>query len=248
MKLQIEALCDIGCVRSSNQDMILIGNQLVRDQQFSLNLEFEDSQHKFLVAVADGMGGHAGGEFASQFVLEQLRWRINEMRLDIEPADLPAILNRWFQETHRLLVYHGFTHPEVQGLGTTFVGLFFYAGKVYLLNIGDSRCYRYRQDFLVQLSQDHSLQEAMRDNEVPSNVITNALGGSSTLYLDLEEISSRVFTDDTFLLCSDGLSGELNDEKIEILLVSPDSVGALVKAAKEAGGKDNISCLRVTLQ
>ena len=243
MKFQIEAVSDIGCLRKNNQDMVLIGNHLLRDGRKEIEIEFEDDHHKFMLAVADGMGGHKGGEYASHFVLDQIRKRVYELRLGLTVEEATEILNRWFQEIHQLLVYHGLTHPQAQGLGTTFVGLFFYEGKVFLLNIGDSRCYRFRHDFLVQLTKDHSLKEAMRDDNIPDNIIVNALGGSQEVFLDLEEISERILEEDFFLLCSDGLTGELSDDEIEQQLLIDTPYVSLLAAAQNSGGKDNISFL-----
>ena len=141
-------------------------------------------------------------------------------------------------------------------MGTTLTGLFGYGGRIYLINIGDSRTYRYRSGILKQMSRDHSMQEKYHDYSLPSNMIYNCLGGGSPVeevFADLTDITDQVMDDDRYIVCSDGLSDMVADDDIEAIInrtlssntTSTDTVRELVEAAKKAGGKDNISILLV---
>jgi PPM family protein phosphatase len=142
-------------------------------------------------------------------------------------------------------------------MGTTLVALATQDRRVWVLNIGDSRCYRLRQGVLEQLSRDHSLvDEQVRLGRMTArealhsplkNVITRALGTQSQVTPDVFEFEAE--NRDVFLLCSDGLTRELSDRVIQDLLSSDlsleDQAARLVEAAKKAGGHDNITCLLV---
>jgi protein phosphatase len=146
---------------------------------------------------------------------------------------------------------------RLSGMGTTLVALATHEQRVWVLNVGDSRCYRLRQSRLEQLSRDHSLvEEQVRLGRMTprealhsplKNVITRALGTQSQVTPDVFEFQAE--PGDLFLLCSDGLTRELSDSVIEDLLNSDHSLESqsarLVEAAKKAGGHDNITCLLV---
>ena len=150
---------------------------------------------------------------------------------------------------------------QLTGMGTTLVGLIAEPSCVVVFNVGDSRCYRLRQQSLTQISEDHSLvQEQVRAGMLTQeeaqrspqrNIITRALGTQSVVPPDLFEVEAEV--GDLYLLCSDGLTNELSDGEITRLLSEDHSCNLaldalcakLVAAANQAGGRDNISCLLV---
>lgn len=209
--------------------------------------------------VCDGMGGAAAGEIASTIavdeVLRLLTQREPENEIPLAEAAQSAIcaandaIFTRAQRNHRL-----------SGMGTTLVVLVAHEQHVWVLNIGDSRCYRLRQGHLQQLTQDHSLvEEQVRLGRMTTrealqsplkNVITRALGTQSQVTPDVFEFEAE--PGDLFLLCSDGLTRELSDPMIEDLLMRELSLETLstqlVEAAKKAGGHDNITCLLVRAQ
>ena len=241
MKLIIQAISDIGCVRSKNEDMILIGNEYLRDTAKAYEFDFDSSEHPFLVAVADGMGGHKGGGYASEIVLNNMNQVVKDVERDLDLHTLKNNLAAKIKSIHNLLLDESKKDNEKEGMGSTFTGILFYSNKLYLINVGDSRIYRFRDSILSQLSKDHSLSELSGDPNAPKNVILNSFGAGENIFMDFEDISERIINEDTLLLCSDGLSGELSDEEIERILSTPLSHISLVEAAKKMGGKDNVS-------
>ena len=206
--------------------------------------------------VCDGMGGAAAGEIASTLAVDEVLHRLshrtergqNSLRFEAEraiSAANEAIFTR-AQRNHRL-----------SGMGTTLVALAAEDRNVWVLNIGDSRCYRLRKGRLEQVSQDHSLvEEQVRMGRMTHhealrsplrNVITRALGTQCRVTPDVFELEA--VAGDLFLLCSDGLTRELSDATIEELIsrdLPLETLSArLVLAAKKAGGHDNITCLLV---
>ena len=113
-----------------------------------------------------------------------------------------------------------------------------------MINIGDSRLYRYRDTVLKQISEDHSVRNLI--GSADSNLIYNSLGAGDTVFADVVDISDRILPDDRYLVCSDGLTDMLSVEQIDAILdENVDAVDALIDAAKAAGGKDNISVILV---
>jgi protein phosphatase len=246
MKLIIQAISDIGCVRSKNEDMILIGNEYLRDTAKTYEFDFDSSEHPFLVAVADGMGGHKGGGYASEIVLNKMNEVIKDIDRNLDLHTLKSNLTDKIKSIHNFLLEESKKDKEKEGMGSTFTGVLFYSNKLYLINIGDSRIYRFRDNILSQLSKDHSLSELSGDPNAPKNVILNSFGAGEIIFMDFEDISERVINEDTLLLCSDGLSGELEDEEIERILSTPLSHISLVEAAKKMGAKDNVSVVVIS--
>ena len=109
-----------------------------------------------------------------------------------------------------------------------------------MVNIGDSRTYRLRYDYLKQLTTDHSERERMGDESVPSNLIYNALGAEGAF---IDVLQTKIVAGDKFIVCSDGLTDMIGDEAIEKILSQGGDAEALVTAAKEAGGLDNITVI-----
>lgn len=202
-----------------------------------------------LWAVADGMGGHSLGEFASRLAIRSL-------------ADLPPpqnlkqyvvlALDR-LQGANRRLRDEA-ARRDVQVIGTTIAALLVSQRECACLWAGDSRIYLYRNGRLRQLTRDHSELEAVRSRRArktddtlhlpPSNVITRALGAEDTIEIDCETI--EVLDGDVFLLCSDGLSNEVADAAIEHTLLPGNCQQAsqeLLELALEHGGRDNITAV-----
>jgi PPM family protein phosphatase len=236
------ALTDVGRKRASNED------------SFGFSVE-----HGAYV-VCDGMGGAAAGEIASSLavgeVLRLLENR-NENTEGTEAETLPAMAEQAVHAANEVVFSRAQGDDKLSGMGTTLVVLVAEKDHLWLLNVGDSRCYRLRNQCLEQLTMDHSLVEELvrlgrmtPDEALNSplrNVITRALGTQSSITPDVFELEAE--SGDLYLLCSDGLPREISDETIESILkmeLSLDELCAeLVNAAKKAGGNDNITCVLV---
>jgi len=248
MQLRIIAVSDKGCVREHNEDMILIGKDIFRDGCKEVSVDLNSENKKFFVAVADGMGGHNAGEVASEIVLRKMNEKINGLEMNLTEEDLSLKISEWVKEIHSDILNEGNKDINKKGMGSTLIGALFYNNKIYYLNVGDSRLYRLRNGFLMQISKDHSLREITGNKDIASNIIINSFGSGEKIFVDFASVGSKIFNDDTLLLCSDGLSDELNDEEIEETLENKENVvDELLKKAKNKGGKDNISIILLYL-
>jgi len=209
--------------------------------------------------VCDGMGGAAAGEIASAIAVDEIL-RLLTHRSPDKGTPLPDAAQNAICAANEAIFSRAQRNHRLSGMGTTLVALATRERQAWVLNIGDSRCYRLRQGRLEQLTRDHSLvEEQVRLGRMTprealqsplKNVITRALGTQSQVTPDVFELEAE--PGDLFLLCSDGLTRELSDSAIEALLNSDLSLEALttrlVESAKKAGGHDNITCLLVRAQ
>lgn len=229
------AQTDLGLVREGNEDSALISENLI--------------------AVADGMGGHAGGEVASAIAINSLVELLSV--LDSTEIDLDSKDDLFVNITHQIdakILQSSKDDPELSGMGTTLTALNISENNVGLLHVGDSRCYRYRDKKLEQLSIDHTVMQELIDqgrlspDEVASHpqrsLLTQALMGDSGITPIL--INFQIKSGDKFLLCSDGLTNVLsNYEIIKIIEANSDEelIPALIAAVKEKGAPDNITII-----
>jgi PPM family protein phosphatase len=234
----------------------------------------EDSLHlpvdERLVIVADGMGGHASGEVASRMavdtVVEYFRETAEEQTLtwpfkvDREGrAEVTRLITA--VKLANLKIHEAAQRdPAHKGMGTTIVSALFLDDKIVIGHVGDSRLYRLREGEISQVTEDHSLindyikMKRMTAEEAASwphkNVIVRALGMKDTVQVDVHTETPRL--GDCYLLCSDGLSGMIADDKIrEILLAEHDldrAAERLIAAANHAGGKDNITVVLARIE
>lgn len=224
-----------GRVRAGNEDSFFVG-----DAAF---------------AVADGMGGHQAGEIASAAALEPLR-ELNISAIS-DPADISAALAEAVVAANTLVVDRAKANPALEGMGTTLTAIAIHDGQLHVAHVGDSRAYLLRDDEKIsQLTTDHTLVERLvqegrlsRDEAATHpqrNVITRAIGHEATV--EVEQLPPIHLQDgDQILLCSDGLSGPVDDERIAtILRKTADgeaAVAALLAQANAAGGPDNITAV-----
>jgi len=204
--------------------------------------------------VCDGMGGAAAGEIASSLAVDEML-RLLTSRTEATPMQQAA--EEAVRVTNEAIFTRSQRNQKLNGMGTTLVGLLVEERHVWVLNIGDSRCYRLRNRHVEQITLDHSLVEeqvrlgrmtrADAQRSPLRNVITRALGTQSRITPDIFELEAE--PGDLFLLCSDGLTRELSDGSIEYHLAADgaldDVCTRLVRAANKAGGHDNITCLLV---
>ncbi|MCI0636804.1 MAG: Stp1/IreP family PP2C-type Ser/Thr phosphatase [Actinobacteria bacterium] len=226
MKVVVGSATDIGQVREGNEDSLLIVEPLY--------------------AVADGMGGHRGGEVASTLALETVQ-QLFEQRLG-SLADQVAEANRAVFERSR-------NDRSVSGMGTTLTAALVDGNRVHLAHVGDSRAYLFRGGELSLLTEDHTLVHKMVvEGEITTeeaethphrSILTRALGVDQSVIVDVGDIA--VADGDRILLCSDGLTGMVTDGQIrEILAEAPEpqeAVDRLVTVANRAGGIDNITAI-----
>jgi protein phosphatase len=239
----VAVLSDCGRKRPSNEDA------------------FGVSAEHGVYVVCDGMGGAAAGEVASALaVAEVLRVLSGRPEVESDAAPLEDAVQEAIRAANQTIHSRAQRDPQLRGMGTTLVGLVTEGRRVVVFNVGDSRCYRLRNSTLVQISQDHSLvEEQVRSGTITHaealrsphrNIITRALGTEPSVEPDLFELKAEA--GDLFLLCSDGLTGELPDSLIESMLAANLSLNELcarlVDAAKRAGGHDNITCLLVHVE
>ena len=236
----VAMVSDCGTTRSSNEDAYGVS-----------------AEHGVYV-VCDGMGGAAAGEVASALaVSEVLRVLSRRPEAESDAAPLEDLVGAAIRAANQTIHSRAQRDPDLCGMGTTLVGLVTEGRRVLVFNVGDSRCYRMRNSSLIQISQDHSLvEEQVRLGTITHaealrsphrNIITRALGTESSVEPDLFELKAEA--GDLFLLCSDGLTGELPDPLIESMLAADlpldELCARLVDAANRAGGHDNITCLLV---
>ncbi|MDE7061821.1 MAG: Stp1/IreP family PP2C-type Ser/Thr phosphatase [Lachnospiraceae bacterium] len=229
------SITDVGKRRSSNQDYVFSSEQPVG------NLPN-------LFIVADGMGGHNAGEYASRYTVEMIEETIRSSTLT-EPA---AIIEEAVQRANRLLLEEAKENEARSGMGTTVVICCITGNVLVAANVGDSRLYVVNQD-ITQITKDHSLVEEMvrmgeMDEETArthpdKHIITRAVGAGPDLTVDFFEV--RLKEDDEILMCTDGLTNMVEDMDIRGIMLSQrdvaEQVEHLVSAANDNGGRDNIT-------
>lgn len=233
---------DVGRVRPGNEDAF-----------------FVDAEHGVFL-VADGMGGHAAGEVASRMVAEMVGPDMSRsLAQGLRGEELEHRAAELVREANRAILERADSEPEKRGMGTTLTLLALAPSGAYCIaQVGDSRAYLLRDGELAQITRDHTVVQQQVERGVLStdearahplsHVLTRALGTDPRVEPDTYQGSAQ--PDDIFLLCSDGLNGMLGDEEIaDILGVHNDdlegAIDALVEAAKQAGGQDNITAVAV---
>lgn len=228
---------EVGKVRKQNEDNVLVIGPLG------------------LFAVADGMGGHKAGEVASEMALQVLEQYVRN-HVDGQPED---IMRQGVQQANGLIYETASNNLGQRGMGTTITAALLRGKQLLLAHVGDSRAYLLRKDQIRQLTVDHSLVQALYDEGVITlsqarehprrNVLTRALGTSPTVEVDLASLA--VEKKDMLLLCTDGLSGLMEEQEIYQLCKSTKKLDkiamALVNMAMDRGGQDNISVVLVEI-
>lgn len=209
-----------------------------------------------LYVVADGMGGHVGGQRASQLAVESIKQLISDNIGTIKAADLAQLLADSLRAASKRIHEETRVHPELKGMGTTTTALLIHEQEVTIAHVGDSRAYLIREGEIQQLSEDHSLvQEQFRAGLISAeqarhsryrNIITRSIGFEDDVDVDMMVLNSQ--PGDVFLLCTDGLTNLVEDPEIlsAVLRNSPETAGQkLVDLANIRGGNDNITVVLV---
>jgi protein phosphatase len=239
---------DPGCVRATNEDALLLRQP---------SHPVAQARHGVLAVVCDGMGGHEAGEVASALALETI---VAELTRD--DGDMPEALVGAIESANRAVHQAGRSDAGRQGMGTTCCALLLRDGAAYCAHVGDSRCYLRRGDNLLRMTEDHSaVMELVRRGVLSledarhhpdKNVISRALGSQASVEVTSWTHPLALQTDDTFLLCSDGLYDLVDDEEILHTMTegSPHPQVAcdrLVALARSRGGFDNVSVIILQL-
>lgn len=239
--MKICSLTDIGMLRDMNQDYLYASQEPV-------------GKLPNLFLIADGMGGHNAGEFASRNTVQHVVRTVQRSRL----KDDAAILTEAINEANQFIKNHADLHPDMQGMGTTIVAATLRENHLLAANVGDSRLYVI-DDKIRQITRDHSLvQEMVRMGEMDEksarhhpdkNIITRAIGVADDVRIDFFDVD--VSPESVILLCSDGLTNMLEDEEIFSVMKEktplPERCGQLISLANTNGGKDNITVIAVEM-
>lgn len=240
--VELANLTDAGCLRTDNQDYYCYVEP-ENDEEFN--------QKGRLIAVADGMGGHEGGETASRLAIEALHDAFQNASAD----DPCALLVQAFSAAQQSILAHGEAHPELNGMGTTCTAAILQDKQLFFGHIGDSRLYLLRNAKLQQLTEDHSLvNQLVKTGAITSdqaavhekkNVLTAALGMKTRPpEADFSGQPIPLAGGDVVVLASDGLHGLVSSEEIGETVAAQTPYQAcrtLVETAKERGGPDNIT-------
>ncbi len=244
---------DVGMVRSINQDSFLADNQLK------------------LYVVADGMGGHVGGEIASSICVKEIHSYIQQAitpeysqyirsakNQELPKTDIAQKLITAINNASCKIYEKALEQPQLKGMGTTASVLFIHDDIGYVAHVGDSRIYLVRAGFIYQITSDHSfvneqvkagiLTEEEAKHHQARNIITRSVG-----YQEEEEVDTKwlqLEEGDLFVMCSDGLHGKVADEEISKMVVEKElhASDALVQLANTRGGNDNITVIVVKVE
>ena len=220
------------------------------------NLFADANEHRGIFIVADGMGGHAAGEVASEMAVQTITRELADVN-DLARPDAPTRVSEALRLANRTVYQRTVTEEEKLGMGTTASAMLLSDTQYIIGHVGDSRIYLSREGQLKQLTRDHSLVQEQVDaglltpdqarKHPQSNVITRCIGMGSEIEPDILEGSAMI--GDVFLLASDGLTGMVDDRRIASLLLSRASperiVNALISEANNNGGIDNITAIVV---
>ncbi|WP_319370782.1 protein phosphatase 2C domain-containing protein [uncultured Ilyobacter sp.] len=252
MKIEVAYYTGIGNTRENNEDSILIYDKVYSESNFgNFKIKKINTKEGF-VSVADGLGGHAGGEIASGTVLEFLKYKKIQEKRD---------LKKLFEQANINLNDIANERPELRGMGTVLTGIYIKENRAIVFNIGDSRTYFMREKF-IRMTDDHSLvwdlmkkESFQNEGEMHDwvrkhprkNIITSALiAGADEFYYYIKEIEIK--KGDKFFIASDGVWEELSYDEMEDAVSKDLSKGAeslLEKCRKR--GKDNVSFIMVEI-
>ncbi len=246
-KINITGITDEGLVRDHNEDSIGSNADLG------------------LLVLADGMGGHKGGEIASAIAVDSILNDLTKVLPELPPGGTDEntgyslesmAIEKAIKDANTKIYTSAQNNSKYEGMGTTVVVLLFYDNRITLAHVGDSRLYRLRDRLLEQMTRDHTLLQELVDRgyytkkeareSLNKNLVTRAVGVSTSVDVDLLEDIALV--EDNYLLCSDGLTDMIADDLIEDILINYNNdlnrmSKELIKQAKDQGGKDNVSVM-----
>lgn len=231
-------LTDVGNYRSLNEDY--------------LDYFITDDYSAFV--IADGMGGHNAGEVASKMAVDNI---LKFIKKNIDKYPMSEIIIEAFKKANNIVYEYSCENANMNGMGTTVAACFIANNLIHIANVGDSSCFFIDDSGIRKITKDHSLVQQLLDegsiteeqamHHPNKNIITRAVGTSKDLEVDLYDLSNNKYK--YIVLCTDGLSNEVEKEEIYKIVTSSQDVNEackeLINLAKERGGKDNISVLIV---
>jgi protein phosphatase len=242
----VYGISDVGCVRENNEDSIYY------DPPESMN---HNMRNDYMMAIADGMGGHNGGEVASKCAVDHLR--------SARPGfgnELHGSLVKAFVEASRKIYHIAQQDASLRGMGTTCTALLINGQYAYCAHVGDSRVYLIRNSAIYRMTEDHTVlaesgknhenETSRNDPAFESSLLTRALGTFPSIKVDTWKHGLPIQKNDNFVLCTDGLSDLVQDEEIKHIIMSfplDEACHRLVKMAKNRGGHDNISIVATSI-
>ena len=228
---------DAGKVRDHNEDSVIV---------------VKNNKNEYLMAIADGMGGHSAGEIASSIAISHLGKHFTETFHNLKKVEAVDWLRNTVNEINTMIFQYEKNHPESKGMGSTLVTAIVTEEYILFGNIGDSSGFVMRDDKLHKVTYDHTLVNLLvsageltleEAKEHPKkNVLMKALGATDPIEIDIFDCDMKI---EEILLCSDGLTNMLDNEQIEKVLLSDtpveEKVSKLIRKANNRGGTDNIS-------
>ena len=270
VRVDFGAMTHVGNVRPKNEDAYIIYRSGRYWEKVETSLEEGDLPDRsdeigYGMAVADGVGGSNGGQVAStmairvlvRLILNAAKWALkldNPETREVELQDVKERAEAYFQKVDHALLEHAEAYPRLKGMGTTLTGAYSFGDDLFILHIGDTRAYLFRQNKLKRLTHDQTVAQALADSGAISpeeasthrlrHNLTSCLGGKSGK-IEMEIRHVRLLEGDRLLLCSDGLTDMVSEIEIaEVMRATDGSVEAcntLVKLALQKGGEDNVT-------
>ncbi|HOV38171.1 MAG TPA: protein phosphatase 2C domain-containing protein [Spirochaetales bacterium] len=250
MKAEVHAVSHVGYRRERNEDYVFTGIRSLRDDEAVDEIEIMPDRVLFF-AVADGLGGEAAGEVASETAVQVFSEGLATLAPHATPGEVEQRFKGLTARTQKVLEEMGRKDPSLSGLGTTLTGVLLLQGVWYWVHVGDTRLYRFQDGNLIQISRDHTLRELYHSSIIPPNILSNCFGGGTeAVYCDFGVLPSIKAERDAILITSDGLHDHVSHTIIEeILQNNPENpLPQLLQAGLDAGGVDNISCLYIKVR
>ena len=239
--VELAGMSDIGCQRENNEDQYAYWEP-ADDEEFA--------RKGRLAIVADGMGGHEGGQEASRIAVETIR----EVFSETPVGDPQSLLIAGFLAAHQRILRYAEGHPELHGMGTTATAIALLDDELFYAHVGDSRLYLVRGDNISRVTHDHSYVGRLVENGVISSeeaethpqrhILTAALGAGEEVSPETPPQPIALQKGDVLVLCTDGLWSLLTEHEIQSVVAGsglPEACRALIKMTKDRGGPDNIT-------
>jgi serine/threonine protein phosphatase PrpC len=238
--VELASLSDIGCQRENNEDQYAYWEPS-SDEEFA--------RKGRLAIVADGMGGHEGGQEASRIAVES----IQEIFANAPDNDVQSLLTVGFQIAHERILKYAAANPELQGMGTTATAIAVQGNVLYYAHVGDSRLYLVRGPNISRVTHDHSYVGRLVENGLISaeeaethpqrHILTAALGAGAEVWPETSH-PIQLQKDDVLVLCTDGLWSLLSENEIRTIVAGnepAEACRALIQMTKDRGAPDNIT-------
>jgi serine/threonine protein phosphatase PrpC len=272
IQIDFGAATHAGKVRHLNEDAYIIYRTSRSWEKLVTSLEQEYlpsrmDENAYGMAVADGVGGAAGGQVASQMairllmslILNAAKWALkldNPETRELEVKEAKQLAEEYFRKVDQALLQYAEAYPRLRGMGTTLTGAYSFGDDLFIVHIGDSRAYLFRQNILKRLTHDQTVAQALADagaigqEEISTHrlrhTLTSCLGGQSSK-IQMEIRHMRLMDGDRLLLCSDGLTDLVSEQEVaDALRLKQDSQSAceyLLDLSMQKGGTDNITVL-----